>query len=85
MKIFLSSKADRQLKKLPSQMSQVLISRIKKLGVNPFLSGSKKLAGREGWRIRVGDYRILYTVDKKKKELTILSVAHRKEVYGGLT
>ena len=85
MKIFLSSKADRQLKKLPSQMYQVLISRIEYLGVNPFLPGSKKLAGREGWRIRVGDYRILYTVDKKKKELTVLSVAHRKEVYGWLT
>ena len=81
MKIFLSTKADKQLKKLPSKMYEVILERIELLGTNPFPTGSKKLINREGWRVRSGDYRILYTVDNKKRELTILSVAHRKEAY----
>lgn len=81
MKIFLSSKADRQLRKLPHSMYQVLLFRIEELAKTPFPSGVKKLEGREGWRLRVGDYRILYSLDRKKKEIIILSIAHRKEAY----
>lgn len=81
MKIFLSSKADRQLKRLPLKMHQLLLERIESLGTVPFPESSKKLINREGWRIRLGDYRILYTANLRKKELTILSVAHRKEAY----
>jgi len=81
MKIFLSSRADRQLKKLPRKMHQLLIDKIEKLADDPFPANARKLEARDGWRIRVGDYRILYTVDLKKKELIILSVAHRKDAY----
>lgn len=81
MKIFLSTKADRQLRKLPQSLYVVLLERIEKLADNPFPSQSKKLTGRLGWRIRVGDYRILYTAEVRKKELTVLSVAHRREAY----
>lgn len=84
MKVFLSTKADRQLHKLPRPIYQLLLERIENLAVAPFPSGVKKLQGRTGWRRRVGDYRILYTVDAKKKELTVLSIAHRKEVYRGI-
>lgn len=81
MEIFLSSKADRQLQKFPRAMHRLLISRIEDLADNPFPMHIKKLAGREGWRLRVGDYRIIYTIDRRRQELAILSVAHRKEAY----
>jgi len=81
MKIFLTTKADRQLRNLPFKMYTLLLVRIEELENSPFPSQSKKLTGREGFRLRVGDYRILYTVDTGKKEVTILSVAHRKEAY----
>jgi mRNA interferase RelE/StbE len=81
MKIYLSTKADQQLRRLPSQMYSFLLARIETLGTTPFPPQSKKLTARTGFRLRVGDYRILYTVDVKKKELTVLSVAHRKEAY----
>ena len=81
MKIFLSSKADNQLHKHPTKMHELILSKILALQNNPFPSQSKKLTNREGWRIRVGDYRILYTVNSKKGEIVILSVAHRKEAY----
>ena len=81
MKIFLSTKAAKQLRKLPSRMYALLIAEIKSLNKNPFPTKSKKLVSREGWRLRVGMYRILYTVDKKKNEVIVLSIAHRKDAY----
>lgn len=81
MKLFLSSKADRQLRGFPPSIYQHIVKKIEALQTEPYPAGSKKLAGREGWRMRVGDYRILYTVDTKAKEVTILSVAHRKDAY----
>ena len=81
MKIFLSSRSDKQLRKLPLKMHEVILNRIEKLNENPFPAGVKKLKARDGWRIRLGDYRILYAVDLTKKEIIILSVAHRKEAY----
>ncbi len=79
MEIFLSTKANKQLSKIPFKMHDLLVSRIMSLSKNPFGPNSKKLKNRQGWRYRVGDYRILYTVEKKK--LIILSVAHRREAY----
>ncbi len=81
MKVFLSTKADRQLRVFPSVMYLHIIEKIEHLGTDPYSVNAKKLAGREGWRMRVGDYRILYMVNTKKKEITILSVAHRKDAY----
>lgn len=79
MQIFLSSKAERQLLKLPRQMHDLIASRIKRLAQDPFGPQSQKLKDWNGWRYRVGDYRVLYMVEDKK--LIILSVGHRKEIY----
>ena len=79
MKIFISSRAQRQLDKLPDKMFDIIFSRIRKLADDPFGPQSKKLKDWKMWRIRVGDYRILYTVENKN--LIILSVGHRKEIY----
>lgn len=81
MKVYLSSKADKQLRKIPNSMYDLILEKIKDLEGDPLPDGTKKLNGREGWRIRTGDYRLLYTIDSKKKEITILSVGHRKEIY----
>lgn len=49
---------------------------------NPRPAGCKKLRGyKDLWRIRVGDYRIIYRLEEKETKLTIMRVAHRKEVY----
>jgi mRNA interferase RelE/StbE len=81
MNIFLSTKADKQLCKLPRGMYELILNKIESLKELSFPIGVKKLVGRECWRLRVGDYRILYNIDNKNKEITILSVAHRKEAY----
>ncbi|MEK9178408.1 MAG: type II toxin-antitoxin system RelE/ParE family toxin [Patescibacteria group bacterium] len=79
MKIFISSRAQRQLDKLPDKMFDVISSKFNRLANEPFGPQSKKLKDRDMWRYRIGDYRILYIVEKKN--LIILSVAHRKEAY----
>lgn len=81
MKLFLSTKASKQLTSLPIKISQIVLAEVRSLHDNPFPINSKKLVNRQGWRMRIGDYRILYTVDKLAKEVTVLSVAHRKDAY----
>jgi mRNA interferase RelE/StbE len=61
---------------------QVRVSKaILALEKNPFPSGCKKLKSRDGFRIRIGDYRVLYLADTKLKRIIIGSIAHRREVY----
>ena len=58
-----------------------LVKTIESLKYNPFPQNSKKLIGNLGYRLRVGDYRILYTVDKVIKIIEIYMIGHRKNVY----
>lgn len=51
------------------------------LTLNPRPVGSLKLSGDEGYRIRVGDYRIVYRTDDKEKKVFIYRIRHRREVY----
>jgi mRNA interferase RelE/StbE len=51
------------------------------LSENPRPAGCKKLVGREGWRIRSGDYRVIYEIDDAQKKITILHIGHRRDVY----
>ena len=51
------------------------------LAGNPRPVGCKKLVGRDGWRIRQGDYRVVYEVDDLNQRVVILDVGHRRDVY----
>lgn len=81
MKIELSPYAYRQYKKLPLALQSLIKMAISKLAIDPFPPGVKKLSGRVGFRLRYGDYRIIYMVDEGKQIVTILAIAHRREVY----
>jgi mRNA interferase RelE/StbE len=73
--------AEKELEHLPTRIHDKIINILLSLKENPFPRNSKKLYGREGWRIRIGDYRILYIIDESDKNIEVISVAHRKEVY----
>ena len=76
--------AKRQLRKLDKTHNPFLrriISSIESLSEDPRPPRAEKLTGRADWRIRVVDYRILYVIDEQNKTVTIVSVAHRREVY----
>lgn len=51
------------------------------LAGNPRPAGCKKLVGREGWRIKAGDYRVIYEIDDAQKQITVLHIGHRRDVY----
>ena len=77
----LKRSAEKELDNLPTRIHNKVINLLLSLKENPFPRNSKKLRGHEGYRIRVGDYRILYLIDESDKNIEIISVAHRKEVY----
>jgi mRNA interferase RelE/StbE len=79
--VYLKRSAEKELDLLPAEVYDRIIKQLISLRDNPRPHGTKKLHGREGYRIRVGDYRILYVIDEKEKKVEIVSVAHRKEVY----
>ena len=81
MKILVARTAHKQLLKIPSKIRSKIETRIEELADNPFVQKSKKLSGRPGYQLRIGDYRIIYFVDKKKKTITTLSTSHRKDAY----
>ena len=51
------------------------------LGEDPRPPGCLKLTGRDGWRIRIGDYRVVYEIDDSGRMVTVLHVGHRRDVY----
>jgi mRNA interferase RelE/StbE len=72
----------RQLEKLPQAARNRLGSKIEALRDDPFPAGCKKLSGLpDTWRVRVGDYRVIYQVHKTSLLVLVLTVGHRREVY----
>ncbi len=74
-------RAQKELAQLPSGAYERVRDAIRALAQAPRPSGCLKLAGREGWRIRIGNYRVVYEIDDKRRVVTILHVAHRRDVY----
>lgn len=82
-KIKIKRSAERDLKRFPNALFLRINQHILALRDNPRLPGVRKLQGDlEGWRVRVGDYRIVYQIDDDAKTVTIVRVRHRRDVYG---
>lgn len=73
--------ATRALFGLSSVMRERINSRLESLRDNPRPRGTRKLKGGEQYRIRVGDYRVLYTIDDPGNLVTINFIEHRREAY----
>ncbi|MAU02054.1 MAG: plasmid stabilization protein [Anaerolineaceae bacterium] len=74
--------AERDLKRLPRPLFLRLNQQILALRENPRPVGTRKLKGKlEGWRVRVGDYRIVYQINDPAQVVTIVRVRHRRDVY----
>jgi mRNA interferase RelE/StbE len=79
--ISLSRTAEKQLDKLPGHVAEPIIQTIANLSNNPRPRGSKKLKGRNGYRIRKGDYRIIYDIFDKHLLIEVIEVGHRRDIY----
>lgn len=75
--------AEKDLRRIHTEYLPRIVQVAESLGDDPFPVGYRKLVGGSGsYRVRVGDYRIVYQVDKDKQIVEIYHVRHRKDVYG---
>jgi mRNA interferase RelE/StbE len=80
--VFLESAAERDLKRLPADIFHRIIPRIRTLTENPRPPGCRKLTGSENdWRIRIGDYRVIYEIDEDERAVRVFRIRHRREAY----
>ena len=80
--VYLEHAAEKDLKKLPGEIFQRIIIHIKSLAKTLRPSGCRKITGtKNDWRIRVGDYRIIYEVDDSVRVVRVLRVRDRREAY----
>ncbi len=80
--ITLCRSARKELDHLDVTALERVFPKIEALSSNPHPKGSLKIQGQQNlWRIRAGDYRVIYSVDEAKKLVDIVAVRHRKEAY----
>ena len=79
--IEITTSAQRQFKKFPQGLQDRILPKLFELELHPRPFGTKKLADSNFYRIRVGDYRIIYSIEDSRKNIKILDIAHRREVY----
>jgi len=81
-RVTFAASAKRELIALSADAIERIQPKIRELANDPRPSGCKKLRGvRNLWRIRIGDYRVVYTVDDIAKTIDVTRIAHRREVY----
>ena len=73
--------AAKEFAKLPAEVQRRVALKIDALSVDPRGRGVEKLAGAEAWRIRVGDYRLAYSIEDRILLVLVLHVGDRREVY----
>jgi mRNA interferase RelE/StbE len=80
--VALTTSAAKELDCLPAKVVDRVMPRLEQLASTPRPPGCKKLKGGDNeWRIRVGDYRIVYVIDDTAKSVDVTRIAHRREVY----
>tara|TARA_R110000868_G_scaffold32343_3_gene117640 strand:- start:40 stop:303 length:264 start_codon:yes stop_codon:yes gene_type:complete len=81
-KIEITSSAEKSLKRIPKKDIIKVIEAIQILAISPFPEGCRKLKGEEDvYRVRQGNYRIIYEVVEKKLIVLVLKIGHRKDIY----
>jgi len=79
--VFFLPRADREFAALSKADFERVKRAIDGLAENPRPMNCKKLKGREGWRIRAGNYRVVYDIDDSVRTVMVVTIGHRREVY----
>ena len=83
-KIFFKKSASKELKELSGEVREKILESLETLRVNPFsdLIKFKKIKAKENlYRIRVGDYRVVYSIERNDLIIIVIKIGHRKDVY----
>lgn len=81
MEILFKKSAEKELLSLPKPLAKRIFQKVSLLTDNPYGQGSQKLEEGKGFRIRIGDHRVVYTIDKKRNTVFIIKIGHRREIY----
>lgn len=81
MKVVFVKSAEKELLNLDKNLAKRIFQKIGLLKDDPYGQNSQKLEGGKGHRIRLGDYRVVYTINKENQTITIIKIGHRREVY----
>jgi len=79
--LLIKRSAAKELEALPTTYRRRIVVKIQHLSTEPLPVGAEKLSGEEKYRIRQGDYRVLYEIDDHGKTVTIVRIGHRGDVY----
>ncbi|MBE2223839.1 MAG: type II toxin-antitoxin system RelE/ParE family toxin [Anaerolineae bacterium] len=82
-KIVLKQSVAKDLRPIPNKDVKRILQKIEQLAQDPRPPGSEKLTGEEKYRVRQGDYRILYRIEDEIVTVFIVKVGHRRDVYQG--
>lgn len=82
-KIAYTKEAQKSLLKMPQNTARLIREKLDVVAVDPYAThpNAKKLQGREGYRLRVGDWRVVYRIENEQLIIIVLKVASRREVY----
>lgn len=80
-RIAIKRSAAKELEELPTKDRRRIVRKIRRLGDEPRPPGCEKLSAQERYRLRQGDYRILYEVDDEDLLVTVVRIGHRGDVY----
>jgi mRNA interferase RelE/StbE len=80
--VLIARSAEKQLKKLPAQVQRKIAAVIMSLAIDPRPYGTKKLTGTvNSYRVRVGDYRVIYDIYEREIVVSVLKIGHRRDIY----
>ena len=79
--VVIEKRASKTLLSLDAKQRARIAGAIEVLSANPFPPAARKLTNRPAYRVRVGDYRIIYTVNEKTIIIVVLALGHRKDIY----
>jgi mRNA interferase RelE/StbE len=80
-KVLIKRSAAKELEGLPPKVRHRIASKIEGLGTTPRPPGSEKLSGQDKYRVRQGDYRMVYAIDDDAQTATVFKIDHRRDVY----
>ena len=80
-KLLIKPSAVKELEAIPKEGRRRLLHRIESLATDPRPPGCEKLSGEDKYRVRQGDYRVIYLISDQSREVIVFKVGHRREVY----
>lgn len=79
--VILPKSVQKELDRLSDDIANRILVRLTELETNPRPADVKKLKGRSAWRIRIGDYRVIYEIHDRVLQIVIITIGHRRDIY----